>query len=249
MPEDLQSLCELGQRQLSSMDYLNAERTLVDAENLAMTKNDLDTLGRLYMPLQEARRQIRQRCGEGVVKLDLLARDGAVRLDPEAILNKYPHGQLLIAGWGTLEPSIRFRELVRRSMSYVETFLAAVYPVGDSRAIVIVGLADVAVPDAAPRSIDELIRKLPPQSIVLAESELPSGETSGTWKTFAHTMSLWERLHSPYLAAADMQRDGMAKIDAYRRTIRVDPACELAHQKLSWVARELARTRISGSAS
>ena len=34
-----------------------------------------------------------------------------------------------------------------------------------------------------------------------------------------------------------IKRDAMAKIEGYRKTIRVDPACELAHQKLSDIAR------------
>ena len=38
-----------------------------------------------------------------------------------------------------------------------------------------------------------------------------------------------------------MQADPVQKINHYRRTIRVDYACELAHQKLSSVARELGR--------
>ena len=37
----------------------------------AWRHRDWDTLARLYMPLQEARRQRRQRCGEGTVALDL----------------------------------------------------------------------------------------------------------------------------------------------------------------------------------
>ena len=52
---------------------------------------------------------------------------------------------------------------------------------------------------------------------------------------------MWERLHTPFLAAADAQSDPVAKMEGYRSTIRVDAACELAHQKLSDVAREMAR--------
>ena len=56
-------------------------------------------------------------------------------------------------------------------------------------------------------------------------------------------MQLWERLHGPFLAAADMQVDPVRKIEGYRKTIRVDYACELAHQRTSLVARELARSK------
>jgi hypothetical protein len=39
---------------------------------------------------------------------------------------------------------------------------------------------------------------------------------------------------------ADAEKDAIKKIQAYRRTIAVDYACELAHQKLSAVAARLA---------
>ena len=128
-------------------------------------------------------------------------------------------------------------------MLYVETFLAAVYPAGASRIIVIVPTEDVALPDAAERSIDDLLKKIPPHSIVLAEDELPPGGRNGNTATYAEVMKLWERLHLPFLAAADMQVDPVRKIEGYRAAIRVDYACELAHQKASHVARELARTQ------
>ena len=40
-----------------------------------------------------------------------------------------------------------------------------------------------------------------------------------------------------------MQVDAVRRIEHYRNTIRVDYACELAHQKLSGVARELSRRK------
>ena len=54
-------------------------------------------------------------------------------------------------------------------------------------------------------------------------------------------MTLWERLHRPFLAEADAEPDPIAQIEKYRRTIEVDYACELAHQRLAAVARQLAR--------
>src|SRR5205814_7216971 len=100
---DLQSRCELGQQQLMQMQYLEAEATLAAAEADAWTARDFDTLSRLYMPLQEARRQRRQRCGEGFVCLDLIATGPADEIDGRRIVENYLHGQLLVAGWGTIE--------------------------------------------------------------------------------------------------------------------------------------------------
>lgn len=221
------------------MEYLDAEESLVRAEALALARDDFDTLSRLYMPLQEARRQRRQRCGEGTVKLDFIAKSASQLMDVEQIVTQYPHGQLLIAGFGSIEPALRLRDLQRQRKLYVETFLAASYPVGSGVAVMLVGTGDVKLAEPSPRSIDELLRLAPPHSIVLSETELPPGQQRGDWRTFAHTMGMWERLHLPHLAAADMQHDPRQKIAHYRKTIEVDYACELAHQKLSDVARTL----------
>src|SRR6266567_2753654 len=109
---DLQALCELGQRQLMEMDYLSAEATLAGAEQQAWDARDCETLSRLYMPLQEARRQRRQRCGEGTVHLGLFAKSPSEKLSAQQIIQQYPFGQLLIAGWETIEPAVQFRRLV-----------------------------------------------------------------------------------------------------------------------------------------
>ena len=241
-PDALQELCEAGQEALMRMDYLRAEAALVEAEGYAWETRDWDTLSRLYMPLQEARRQRRLRCGEGLVVLDLLAQGPDDRVDGRHVVENYPHGQLLVAGWGTIEPARRVRELQAQHGLFVETFLAAVYPVGAGRAVAIVPTADVRLPHpSAHRSIDRLVADLPPHSIVLNAEELPVGSRRGNTQTYAQVMALWERLHLPFLAAADMQAEPVHRIEHYRRTIDVDYACELAHQKLSGVARDLAR--------
>jgi hypothetical protein len=193
------------------------------------------------MPLQEARRQRRQRCGEGIVALDLIAAGPADALDGRRVVQNYPHGQLLVAGWGTLAPALEVRRLQVEHALYVETFLAAAYPIGDGRVIVIAPTDDVALPDQRPDSVDHLIQRLPPHCIVLGQDELPKGVRRGTWQTYAEVMGMWERLHAPFLAAGDAEVDPIRKIEAYRRAIRVDYACELAHQKLSQVAHEIAR--------
>jgi hypothetical protein len=152
----------------------------------------------------------------------------------------HPRGQFLIAGWGSLAPAVRFRELQAERGAYAETFLAAVYPIaGGSRAVVIVPLEEIALPEAREQSIDSLLAALPPHCIVLHENELPKGSRSGTYDTYGQVMAIWERLHAPFLAAADMQVDPLRKIEHYRRAIRVDYACELAHQRLAETAKHL----------
>lgn len=239
-PDHLQRLCEQGQQQLMAMDYLAAEASLVEAEAIALALGDFVTLGRLYFPLQEARRQKRQLCGEGIVRLDLIATGPAEEPDPFAIVEQIPQGQLLVAGWASIEPAVRLRQLIVEHKRYLETFLAAAYSVGDendpaSRVVAIVPTADVELPPAeAGRSgLDDLQKQLPPHTLLLPVVELPTGPTPGTAVTFEQTMSMWERLAAPFLASAKQTPALAARLEAYRRTIEVDYACEKAHQ---WLA-------------
>lgn len=231
------------------MEYLAAEVVLMRAEAAALAVEDFDTLGRLYFPLQEARRQRRQVCGEGTVRLDLWAGAPDEQPDPRQIIEQYAHGQLLVAGWASIEPALRVRELAQERGLYVEAYLAAAYPVdkqGSPKLIAILPTADVALPPAGVAiggDVEALSRRLPPFSIVLADADLPRGEQRGSALTFATTMGLWERLHLPFLNAAAKVRDPVQRIEAYGRTIRVDYACETAHQWLAQTSFEVAHER------
>jgi hypothetical protein len=248
--DSVEALCEMGQTQLMAMEYLESEDTLARAERMAWAQRDWDLLSRLHMPLQEARRQRRQRCGEGVVCLDLIAEGPNDRVDGRHVLEHYPHGQLLVAGWGSIEPGLKVRSMAAERGLYAETFLGAVYP-GESgkRVVVIVPLGEMRLPGANPggRSVEELKAILPRGCVVMGDDELPRGARKGTYQTYGEVMAMWERLHGPFLAAADGDQDLVARVEAYRMTIRVDYACELAHQRLSDAARELGRGAVRQS--
>jgi len=220
------------------MEYLAAETALAAAEELAWKSRDFDALARLYMPLQESRRQRRQRCAEGTIRLDVLANGPEDQPDGRHAVESVGHGQILIAGWGSIRPGIEARRAQRELGLYVDVFLAAVYPVGAGRVVAIVPGEEVALPPAEHTAVDQLIRRLPAHSIVMSDGELPKG-LGGTAETHAWVMATWERLHAPFLAAAEATGDPIRRIDAYRRTIAVDYACELAHQKISDTARKL----------
>ena len=68
-----------------------------------------------------------------------------------------------------------------------------------------------------------------------------TGFTAVEPETYSEVMTMWEKLHSPFLAQADATAEPQRRIEAYRQTIRVDYACELAHQKLADAARFLGR--------
>jgi hypothetical protein len=215
------------------MEYLEAERTLMSAEELAWNAGDWDALSRLYMPLQESRRQRRQRCGEGVIRLEYFASGPDDQLDGRKIVQAAGHGQILIASWGSILAAVDGRRQQMESGLYVDVFLAAVYPVDSGRIVAIIPDKDVMLPPIGPMPVNMLMRRLPPHSIVLSDAELSAA------RTYAATMAIWERLHAPFLAAADATVNPIRRIEAYRKTIRVDYACEPAHQKISDTARQI----------
>jgi len=221
------------------MEYFEAERTLAAAEKLAWDARDFDALARLYMPLQESRRQRRQRCGEGIVRLDILAMGSSDKLDGNSFIESFPHGQLLIAGWGSIQPAIDARRAQAKLGLYVDVFLAAVYPVQSGKLVAIVPTENVALPAVQPLPVDVLIRRLPAHSVVMSVAELPVGQMIPTLETYGRVMAIWERLHAPFLAAADATADPIRRIEAYRAAIGVDYACELAHQGIANTARQL----------
>jgi len=222
-------------------EYLHAEETLAQVARQARLSRDYDTLCRVMLPLQEARRQRRQRAGEGVVCLDILAAGPNDTLDAEKLADEFPHGQLLVAGWGTVLPAANLRRIAWDRRLYLDTFLAAVYPTHTTNLIAIMPEADARLPIPTPRSADELKRLLPPHSLVLTPDQLPRGPHQGTAETFSFVMNLWEQLHAPYLAAAEAEPNLSNKITACEKTIDVDYACELAHQKLATAAKSLNR--------
>jgi hypothetical protein len=237
----LAELCERGSELLIAMDYLGAETALMQAERLALADSDFDALSRLYMPLQEARRQQRQRCGEGIVCLDLCSTGPADRVEARHVLEHYPHGQLLVAGWQSIEPAVKLRELAKQKALYVETFLGAVYKVDGRRLIVIAPFEDSKVPGEC-ATLAELRARAPVGSVCIDDAELPAGPRKGTFQTYGQVMTIWEALAAPFLAATDSLMDPRARIEGYRTTIQVDHACELAHQRLSDAAKLLIRT-------
>lgn len=230
---DLQNLCERGQELLSQTDYVGAERVLMEAERIAWEARNWETLARLYMPLQEARRQKRQIAMDGGILLDFWHDEST----PEKIAATGIWAEVLLPGDGNIQPGIRLRRLAMERQLCMEIFLAAGYELGDKRIAVIVALENASLPTKEEiHGIDQLLQRLPPHSLILPEEELAGCDAQ-------LATSLWQRLQLPYLAAADAEADLIRRMAAYRQTILVDNACELAHQKFADTAAGLARLR------
>jgi hypothetical protein len=244
--DSLQAACERGQEQLIATDYLSAAATLAGAEATAWEAEDFDTLARLYMPLQEARRQIRLRCGEGAVGMATAGPDADLDAIANLILDRTPQGLLLVMGFGSVAAAARVRRRAAERRAYVEVLMAAGYAVETGEhtgegAVVIVPTVDAQLPTPGVRRyLAELTAALPPGCFVDDLVDFPHA-LRGTPETFAAVSARWERLHAPFLAMAEAEPDPLRRMAAFRRTIEVDPACELAHQHLSNTARDLAR--------
>jgi len=65
----LYRLWELGQQHLAAGRYVTARQLLESAEQIAWRDRNLQALARLYLPLLEARRQIRHNAVDGVIAI------------------------------------------------------------------------------------------------------------------------------------------------------------------------------------
>src|SRR5690606_15018878 len=158
-----------------------------------------------------------QRCAMGAVALRLLADGPGAQPDPQRIARQYPQGQLLLAGWGSIEPARRLRQLAADQNLYLETFLAAVYPSANGRMILLAPTPETVLPPMAGQTPDQLQAALPPDCLLLGEEELPREVERNSPIASSCVMDLWERLHRPLLAAADAQTDALLRMEAYRR--------------------------------
>jgi hypothetical protein len=232
---ELQEICERGQLELMQTRYLEAATTLSLAEQRAWDDYDFDTLSRLYLPLQEARRQIRQRCLENVVLAMPSSAEELVEVP-----GKYRQGELLLVGQGSIQPGVEMRQLASDQKLYLEVLLGAGYLIeAEAKSMVVIApLPETQLPAGQTRTVADLKNALPFGCLLIDQSELVEIETS---RAGEYVMSLWERLHAPFLSIANAKPDPVKKMDAYRLTLRVDPGCELAHQFLADIARGLAR--------
>ena len=171
------------------------------------------------MPLQEARRQRRQRCGEGVVALDLIAQG--------------PHDDRRRP---TDRGEFSARAAARRRVGVDRAGGSGSAPSGGARAV----RRDVSrggrIPSAARRrssschwTMRNCRRAISTRSrtwksscrnhsLVAERSAIVNGQRKGTPQTFGEVMALWERLHAPFLAEADAERDLVRQIERYRLT-------------------------------
>ncbi len=122
----LNERCEEGQHLLIGTRYLEAIDVLLEAEALALAAEDFDASAGCTCRCRNASPSSAA-CGEGIVRLDILPIDG-VDPEPVELLSLYPNGQLLIAGWGTCGPAVRFRAMAAEAKCTLRLFSRRHFP-------------------------------------------------------------------------------------------------------------------------
>ena len=89
--QQIDQIMEQASDALAGMAYLRCEKLCLEALRLARQAKDFDTLGRIVLPLQEARRQRRQTAVEAGLHVM-----GPPSMDPQEICRIHPVGCLLL---------------------------------------------------------------------------------------------------------------------------------------------------------
>ncbi|HVX85815.1 MAG TPA: hypothetical protein VH253_13625 [Phycisphaerae bacterium] len=243
-------LWDTGQRLLALGRYVPARTALEAAESLAWRRRDPASLARLYLPLLEARRQIRYQAVEGQL---LICNPSARAREERQQLNGFLHAEagtvLLTCAAGEGQSACRFSGSVQ---------FAARRTARPLEALLLIRLAtDVRIaaqPDptfAAGLSIDwtknpaapipatttpNLRLPLPPPGLYDPANPLhPLARESllAAWEALALT---WQTRHPP-----PHFPDAWQELAWLRLALRIDPACEPITMRLLALAESLER--------
>jgi len=244
-------LWNLGQDHLVAGRYVAARRALESAEALAWRAADPQSLARIYLPLLEARRQIRYNAGDGLILITSPTDSPAAQKKSLDQFLAAPAGTVLFttpATAGAIRRVIAVVENInrrarrtgqwfealllltknkeRRLTTAADPFFAAGLPVIDSPA-----------PLAA--STDPHLQiPLPPAGLYSTGPEQVAARESLliAWEALALK---WQHRHAPPTKTA------WQELAWLRKTLRVDPACEPVTMRLIALAESLGRLNVA----
>lgn len=229
----VERLWDLGQRHLAAGRYVSARRHLEAAEQILWRKRDVAALARIYLPLLETRRQLRQLAVDGVIvigdgraagKILLSATSGVlVSSDAAAVTGA------LIASRRTGRPYDALRMVRDRKNRYVASAVDPVAAAG-LRVVRAESEKDVVDPEIRP----EMTIQLP---------------ASGVYKpgTALHALAresllvAWEALALKWQSRHAAPAEPWAELAHCREALRMDPACEPITMRLMAVAEAIAK--------
>ena len=238
---------DVGQRHLAAGRYVAARRALESAEGLAWRRRDAGTLARIYLPLMEARRQIRQNAVEGMIVITA----GGDRRKTQMLLGQ-ASGTLLIGGTradrvaeAAREVGCRMRQ--RAGMLEVGGLLhhgGEVRLVSGAEVVFAGGLAVRTVTSAEaridPRVEGEMVVPLPPAGVYGAGEGLQGVARESLVLAWEALALKWQGRHS-LNAGGPSAESAWREMAWLRGALAVDPACEPAAMRLISLAEAVER--------
>ena len=241
-PVDLaQRLWASGQDLLAAGRYVAARRELEAAERQAIRKRDAALLARIYLPLLEATRQIRQFCCDGVIAItpgdtasqraalrDVLHSGGAWLRVESAGRNK-PIALLQVP-----DSPVELLSIVQHGQQWRIMPVACKSGLGRQPGRFSVALQWTHDPGLAisPAQPDALVAVLPPPG-VYHPGNPQHGQARET------VLLTFEALAMGWLARQEKDFTGWAELTVLRQARNIDPACEPLLMRMMAAAQEL----------
>jgi hypothetical protein len=234
-----QQLWDSGQMLLAAGRYVAARRELEAAERQAFFKRDAALLARIYLPLLEAARQIRQFCCDGViaitpgttpdhrVALREVFNSGGVWLDMRALNMNRPVASSMPAD----VPVETLRILKHKMHWHITTQWREKLPGPRPRGIPVLWTRD-AKKFIVPAQPESLVAVLPVPGIYHPGNPHHAQARETLFLTF-------EALALGWLARQTPKSGGWEELALLRRARKIDPACETILMRMISVAQGL----------
>lgn len=235
------ALCDAGQRALARGRYVAAKRLLEQAERMAWCQRDAATLARIYLPLLETCRQIRQLACEGFVFVSGQANAAAIWRASGAANAHTPGVVLLPAAMHKLAQNIKSAaQSQNRSLEILvllqkgnQWWLASPYAARLALGLPVRWLRQAA-PVTAPEAHEPWTCPLAVPGFYAAGSPLAVMTGEAVLLAFEKLALQWESRHA-------VPAQPWAKMALLRAARHVDPACEPVLMRLLALAQSLSR--------
>ncbi len=234
------ALCDAGQRALARGRYVAAKRLLEQSERMAWRRRDAAALARIYLPLLETCRQIRQLACEGFVFVGGQANPAAIwRASGEA--STHTPGVVLLPAamqksaqkiYSAAQSQNRPLEILVLLQSGHQWWLASPYAPRLAVGLPVRWLGQAA-PVTAPEADMPWTCPLAAPGFYAAGSPLAVMTGEAVLLAFEKLALQWQSRHA-------VPADPWAKMALLRTARRIDPACEPVLMRLLALAQSLA---------
>ena len=236
-----QRLWDSGQRLLAIGRYMAARRELEAAEQQAWRRRDAALLSRIYLPLLETCRQVRQQAASALILIADFDEFSKRKIQP---LIDFGQGTLICSGRAALPICHRFTFFARQKGLSIETLLiqktsSGTHVCSPGAPQYSAGLRIIWSPDFSrlidPEPPEKLIVPLPPPGIY---------EPGAPGQSLARESLLlaWEALALKHIPANIGSTGLWQQMDVLRSIRGIDPACEPVVLRLMALAEQISRT-------